>query len=107
MRALFVATTIIAIWLGRETHLIRERDRLVQSIDFVRTFSPTPGRKVTRQLPWHWKYLGAKPIEYMAIHLPADKFSDANAARVRTVYPELEVHLVPGPFELGQAETFL
>ncbi|HVU89473.1 MAG TPA: hypothetical protein VHD36_19245 [Pirellulales bacterium] len=95
LRTLLAAMALMAVALGRDARLIRERDRLVQSVDFLRTFEPTPGCKSERRLPWHWKYLGARAIEYMAIRLPAEEYTLADVQRLQAVYPELEVTLLP------------
>ncbi len=105
--ALGIAIAFFALWLGREAHLIRERDRLVQSIEFLRAFEPTPGQKGIGHIPWHWNYLGAKPIEYMAIRLPSGRYNARDVERVGAIYPELDVSLSTSDSGIRPLESLL
>ncbi len=114
LRTLFVVVTVFGVWLGWNVHQVHERDRLLESRDFLRALESPTGyvdtpamrafvAKMTRQgykayeprkkppaIPLVWSILGAEPLE-MDIRLPDDKFTDADLLRIRSVYPECEV----------------
>ncbi len=108
LRTLFVVVTVFGVWLGWNVHQVHERDRLLESRDFLRALESPTGyvdtpamralaAKMTRQgykayeprkkppaIPLVWSILGAEPLE-MDIRLPDNKFTDADLVRISAV----------------------
>jgi hypothetical protein len=117
LRSFFALLTLFTVWLGWNANQVIERERLLESRDFLRTFehphrrqgesrplvadaprsstvSARPaGRPGERTLPGIWRLLGAEPVD-MDIWLRDDKYSKADARRIQSLFPECQVTLI-------------
>jgi hypothetical protein len=99
LRTLLVAVTLAGVacsWIGWNLRQVHQREQfLLQrgaglSTDPFITYKPTP------PLPPMWRALGALPYGNSLL-LPEDQFTVDDLPRVRALFPECEVSLVPRP----------
>ncbi len=118
LRALLVVITVLSIWLGWNANYVIERQRLLRSKEFKRTLEPygkdprdiQHAARLARQgivlapyqyrprfgrhIPRAWRMLGAEPLE-MDIWLTDDHYTIADARRIRRLFPECHITLIP------------
>jgi hypothetical protein len=116
LSTMFVLVTVFAVWLGWELSYVRERDQLVKSPEFLSLFESRPPASVDtsfrgfaqgpaaheaqgppprKTIPYIWRLVGDKPIQHMDIFLPGDTYTDRDARRIRALFPECAVTVVP------------
>jgi hypothetical protein len=115
LRTFFVVLTVPGAWFGWQLHQVKERDRQIQSRDFLRLLEYPERKNVTerwvrkghdlqkieldapkprKEMPYVWSLLGAERLE-MDIQLPDDKYTTSDMRRIQSLYPECYVSLIP------------
>ena len=118
LRTFLILVTIPGAWFGWQWHQVRDRDRILESRDFLRALefqsgfkdmpagararmrrkgylvAPQQSQRERRSIPALWPYLGAEPLD-MDIRLPDDKFTEADLRRIKSLYPECHVKRIP------------
>ncbi len=103
LRTLFVAVTLLAVigWLGWNLKQVRERSAVRPELHgseirdrsdaFVITISDK--ELPTGELPWLWRQFGARHEQ--SLYLKQDEMSDAQFARIRRLFPEAKIWVLP------------
>ena len=95
LRTLFVVTTLVAIWLGSQARVVRERESVVHRQDWPElmeySFPYTHPLAPSRDPSLLWKLLGARSLDWNTLRMPNNVFSSADCRRVRRLFPEIQV----------------
>jgi hypothetical protein len=90
LRAMFVAVTLLAIWLGWNVHQVRNREKMrlyiVSQGGVIGNGTPV---RPWKTLPWTWSILGAEPVA--TIDLTAVEFSDDDVRHIEPWFPEADI----------------
>src|SRR5262245_44311020 len=103
LRTFLVAVVLIGAVVGQNIQQVRERARLLDD----RTINPGWSTSHPRHIPFLWSLLGARP--YNAILLPEETFTEADARRYQSAFPEAGVLRVPQRdiFEPAKVRRFM
>ena len=78
LRTLFIAFTVIAVWLGWNVHHVRQRWRMEQYVSSLPSRIPNgtnqaitygPPRKPWKSLPIMWRLFGVQSVELLNMEL--------------------------------------
>ncbi len=119
LRTLLAAFTLLALVLGWNVNRVHERDRLLASPGFLRTLEhcrviaevapltpaarlagakAPPAARPKKTIPYLWTLLGAIPLD-MDVRLPDDQYTASDVRRIRSIYPECDVRLIPSALD--------
>ncbi len=87
-----LALFALLLWLGMQLHFVRERERFFA--DKRNMLLSDPFVTATGDIPWIWTALGARKYSNY-IPLPRDRFTADDLSRIRSLFPECKVELVP------------
>lgn len=83
---------LLGVWLGLQMHVVHERERFMA--DNRNALLHDPFVTSTGEIPWIWTVLGATKYSNY-IDLPRERFTEADLARIRPLFPECKVELSP------------